>query len=419
MAKRWNRIETWIGLIVLAVGALLAAILGLHTYMRLTATPLHPDPPAVPSVSNAAPPANWIGSVEQARRDLRTALAERNLPGLSVAVGVDGSIVWAEGFGWADIESRTPVSPNHRFRIGDASIPLTSAAIGLLLEQNKVNLDDEIQKYVPEFPTKPWPVTVRHVMGHLAGIRTDGGDEGPLFTQHCERPAEGLQPFADRALLFEPGTRYRYSRYSWILASAAIERAAGEPFLAYLQKHVFDPLAMSGTVPDSTSEIIRDRTTSYFPRYAGDPRYGEDLTRDIDLSCYAGSSVFLSTPSDLVRFAMAVNGGKLLQPATAQLLQSPQRLPSGEETGYGLGWDLEQVTLAEKPVTVVGHDGDVLGGMVASLMVLRERGLVVAVTSNISYSDTAELARRVMEAFGSQSLVVSRQSRVVSPSPSR
>ena len=119
----------------------------------------------------------------------------------------------------------------------------------------------------------------------------------------------------------------------------------------------------------------------------------------IDYSCYAGSSAFLSTPSDLVRFGMAINSGTLLKPATVQLLQTSQRLASGQETGYGLGWDLETVTLAGKQTRVVGHDGDSLGGMVASSMTFRERGIVVAVISNVSYADTAAIALKIAEAF--------------------
>jgi CubicO group peptidase (beta-lactamase class C family) len=123
--------------------------------------------------------------------------------------------------------------------------------------------------------------------------------------------------------------------------------------------------------------------------------------RDIDLSCYAGAGVFLSTPSDLVRFGMAINGGKLLQPATVQLLQTPQRLPSGAETGYGLGWDLEEVTFAGQHTRIAGHDGEVLGGPVASLWTF-PGDVVVAVTSNISYADTFSLATKIAEAFVEQ-----------------
>jgi CubicO group peptidase (beta-lactamase class C family) len=124
--------------------------------------------------------------------------------------------------------------------------------------------------------------------------------------------------------------------------------------------------------------------------------------RPIDYSCYAGSSVFLSTPSDLVRFGMGINRGKLLQPATVQLLQAPQRLASGQETGYGLGWDLETVALAGEQTRWVGHDGTSLGGMVASLMTFPEHGIVVAVTSNISYADTEAVALGIAQAFAEQ-----------------
>jgi CubicO group peptidase (beta-lactamase class C family) len=156
---------------------------------------------------------------------------------------------------------------------------------------------------------------------------------------------------------------------------------------------------MHDTRADSATEQIPNRATFYFPRFMADPDYGLHLMRPLDYSCYAGASVFLSTPSDVVRFAMAINSGKLLQSATVQLLQTPQRLISGRETGYGLGWDLETVALAGKQTHSVGHDGDSLGGKVASLMTFPEYGITVAVTSNISYADTLRIATNVAQAF--------------------
>jgi CubicO group peptidase (beta-lactamase class C family) len=286
-----------------------------------------------------------------------------------------------------------------RFRIGTASTALTSAAVGLLIEKGRLKLDDEIQTYVPEFPDKQWPLTLRQLMGHVAGVRTDGGDEGPLFSVRCERPVDALRYFKDSKLLFEPGTQYRYSNYGWILVSAAVEAATDEPFLSFMQRQVFDRVGMVDTKADSATESIPNRATFYFPRFAADPRYGPDLMRPLDYSCYAGSSAFLSTPSDLVRFAMAIDSGKLLQPATVHLLQTSQRLASGQETGYGLGWDLETVAVAGKQTTLVGHDGESLGGMVASLMTFPEHGIVVSVTSNISYADTFGLGVKIAQAF--------------------
>src|SRR5262245_54068090 len=220
------------------------AIAGLFAYVSLTATPIHPDPKDVPSVTLLTPLPQWAGAVEQGRQIIRAGLTAQNLPGLSVAVGVGGDIVWAEGVGWADLEKRVPVAPNLRFRIGTASTVLTSAAVGLLLEKGRLKLDDEIQVYVPEFPKKQWPVTLRQLMGHLAGVRNDGGDEGSLLSTRCERAVEGVQAFADRSLLFEPATRYRFSNYGWILVSAAVEDVTDEPFVTFMQKQVFEPLGM-------------------------------------------------------------------------------------------------------------------------------------------------------------------------------
>ena len=328
-SKSWK--QRGLALIPFAVGLPLAAGLGLYGYIFATMTPLHPSPQGAPSVAHAAPLPTWADAVERGRRIVRAGLTEHNLPGLSVAVGAGGDIVWAEGFGWADLEKRVPVAPETLFRIGTASTALTSAAVGLLLEKDRLKVDEKIQTYVPEFPEKLWPVTLGQLMGHLAGVKTDGGDEGPLFSEHCERPVEGLQFFAEGSLLFEPGTRYRYSSYGWILVSAAVEAAAEEPFLKFMRRQFFEPLGMDDTRADSATEPIPDRATFYFPRIAADPRYGLHLMRQIDYSCYAGSSAFLSTPSDLVRFAMAINSGKLLQPATVQLLQTSQRLASGQE----------------------------------------------------------------------------------------
>src|SRR5688500_1694027 len=200
MAKQ--RKNSWLPLIVGAVGRVVVAAVGLIAYLAATAKPLHPDPKEIQSVTQSALP-QWAGAVEGGRELVRDSLTYQNLPGISAAVGVGGDIVWAEGFGWANVEDQLPVVPNMRFRIGTASTALTSAAVGLLLEQGRLKLDDEIQKYVPAFPRKEWPVTLRQLMAHVSGVANDAGDEGPLFDQHCERPVDALSAFSDLPLLFE------------------------------------------------------------------------------------------------------------------------------------------------------------------------------------------------------------------------
>lgn len=403
-----SRKHVWLALIAVPPALLFAAFMGVHGYMVATATPLHPDPAQVPSITHVAPARQWAGAAAQGRQAVRAGLTEQNLPGLSVAVGAGGDIVWAEGFGWADLDNRVAVAPTMRFRIGAASMALTSVAVGLLLDKNRLNLDDEVQTYVVSFPKKQWPVTLRQLMGHTAGIRSDAGDEEPLSVR-CERTAEGLQRFAERPLLFEPDTRYRYSTYGWILVSAAVEGAAEEPFFTFMRTQVFEPLGMHDTRADAAAEPIPDRATFYYPRYAADPRYGLHLAREGDYSCFAGAGAFLSTPSDLVRFGMAVSGGKLLQPATVKMLQTPQRLTSGAGTGYGLGWELATVPLAGEPTPMVGHDSEFTIGGSASLAMFPDRGIVVAVTSNISFADTSSVAVKIAEAFAAQARAPARR----------
>ena len=132
-------------------------------------------------------------------------------------------------------------------------------------------------------------------------------------------------------------------------------------------------------------------------------QYGPELTREGDHSCFVGAGAFLSTPSDLARFGMAMRSGQLLQPATVTLLQTSLRLPSGEETGYGLGWKLETVTLAGKPTPMAGHgtQQDFIGGT-AYLLTFPERGIVVAVTSNISFADMKSVGLKIAQAFAEQ-----------------
>ena len=314
---------------------------------------------------------------------------------------------------------------------------LTSAAVGVLVEKGDLKLDDEIQTYVPQFPKQRRPMTLRQLMAHTSGVGTDSGEEGPLSSQRCEQPVQALQHFSPSALLFEPGTQYRHSTYGWILTSAAVEAAAGQPFLTFMRERVFEPLGMDNTGAESATEenpegigepgedapfltLFRqlileplgmggaterpatEPAVIYSPEFGGMVgfvRYGLSVMPPRNLSCYTGSMAFFSTPSDLVRFGLALNGGTLLQPATVQQLQSPQKLASGQDTSHGLGWELEDVTLAGEATQAVGHDGELLGRKLVSLMMFREAGIVVAVTSNLANADTSALALQVAEAF--------------------
>ncbi len=358
---------------------------------------VHEDAAAVPSTVAAAHPGRYAGSVEESRRLARALVAGDNLPGLSVAVAVHGEIVWAEGFGWADVDSRTPITPLTRVRLGALSKPLTAVGVALLHDRGRLDLDAPLQRYVPAYPEKQWTVTTRQLMGDVAGvhrIRGDNNDAMPV--EHCASLDEGVALVAGDPLLFEPGTQHRYSIYGWVLVSAAVEGAAGEPFTRFMVRQVFEPLAMNRTVVAET-EVLDGVTSS--PRSVFGIRLGVKKASRPDYSCLAGAGAFLSTPTDLVRLGSALLKPGLLKAETIAAFQTPTRLVSGASTTYALGWTVGSVQLAGEPARMVSHRGSPMGGTV-SLLTFPDLGLAIAAAANVSAaSGVNPFALQVAEAF--------------------
>ncbi|RMF61771.1 MAG: class A beta-lactamase-related serine hydrolase [Bacteroidetes bacterium] len=314
---------------------------------------------------------------------------EQGWPGLSIAVSVDGQTVWAEGFGYADLEQRVPVWPTTKFRVGSISKPLTAAAAALLYAEGRLDVDAPVQRYVPAFPEKRWPVTTRQLGGHLAGIRHYRGDEF-LLREHFDTVVDGLALFAADTLLFEPGTRYRYSSYGWNLISAVIEGAAGQDFLRVMQERVFDPLGMRNTVADHVDSLITQRVRFYARDEAG------RLVNApfVDNSYKWAGGGFLSTTEDLLRFANAHLGDDFLPPEARTLLFTEQRTSAGEGVGYGFGWALGTDAAGRR---VISHSGGSVGGT-SILLIQPETRVVVVALVNLSGADL-RLGREVFDRF--------------------
>ena len=368
-----------------AVCAVVLLAAGGGAFWFMSRQPVHVDAAAVPSTAAAAPSDRYAAPVEEARWRARALVADDNLPGLSVAIAVDGEIVWAEGFGWADVDSRTPVTPLTRFRLGALSKPLTAFAAALLHDRGRLDLDAPVQRYVPAYPRKQWAVSVRQLMGDVAGVhRVRGDNNDAMPASHCASLDEAVALLADDPLLFEPGTQHRYSVWGWVLVSAAVEGAAKEPFPRFMAHQVFEPLGMDRTV---VAEI------------EGLDGVGHGAGRRPDYSCVAGGGAFLSTPSDLVRFGSATLKPGLLQAKTIDAFRTPTRLLSGASTTYALGWTVRSVHLAGEPARIVSHRGSPAGGTV-SLLTFPDLGLAIAAAANVSDAEGVDpFARRVAEAF--------------------
>ena len=225
--------------------------------------------------------ASYTAAVERARELVRSAVLEQNLPGVSVAVGAGGTVVWAEGFGWRDVVTRAPVTPDTRFNIGTAASAVTAAAAPL-------------------------------------GLTNTGADSAAEWSpEHIGEPEEDF------------------------------------PLFTIIRHVVFRPIGLAPAQP-----LPGDRATFYVPRSDDNPGRGRRLMYMRDLACCANGMAFYSTPSDLVRFALATNPGSV--------------------------------------------NGALAGGMVMSLMTRRDSGIVIAVTSNMAHANTSSLALRVGDAFAEQ-----------------
>ncbi len=358
------------------------------------------DPGALLAETLAPPAARYAAAAEQVQQHARDLIVDENLPGVSIAVAVDGELAWAEALGWSDLEERVPLTPRMRFRIGGVSQPLTAAAVGLLLDRGLLDLDAPVGNYLPTLPDEHGRVTARQLMGHVAGFGHYGGgedgkvnpdDELAFARRTCAVAADAIDIFADDRLRFEPGTAFHYSSFGWVLVSALVEAVAGEPFADFMDREVFAAVGMPDTLLDALGgplgghgHTVPCRAGLYFPAFAMRTRHAPN----IDHTCLMGADGFVSTPSDLVWFGAALSRGDVLEPGTVELLQTAAQLASGEPTDYGLGWFVRRVPLNDTEARVIGHGGSAVGGS-TSFMAFPDHDLVIAVSSNVSFAEDA------------------------------
>jgi len=323
---------------------------------------------------SVTPASEYESSIENARLQIQV-LIDNGAPGVSIAVGVDQQLVWAEGFGYANIEHRVPVTPLTKFRVGSVAKSMTSIAMGLLYEQGLLNLDAPIQEYVDYFPRKEkGTVTLRLLASHRAGVRhylPDGSDN--FITKHYDDAKDALEVFADDPLIAIPGDRYSYSSHGYNLIGVILQEVSGQDFVSLMRQQVFSPLKLTATMADHTDYIIENRAAPYTRREDGRLRNAPY----VDNSYKWPSGGFLSTPSDLVKFGFGVFNGDIIKDETLTLLLSPPILPNGEiaDQDYGLGW----MRFGEW----YGHTGGSVGGSTL-FMVHPEHDVVVAVVCNLT-----------------------------------
>lgn len=347
-------------------GVLVLASLSLGAIAAIKAWPQSATAPA----QAAQPYAEARANADKIGKEL----IARGIPGLALAVAVNGRLVYAEGFGYADLEERVPAWPTTKFRIGSISKPLTAVALMQLVQEGRVDLDAPVQKYVPSFPDKGAKITPRLLAGHLAGIRHYKDDEF-LIAKHYDSVLEGLTIFENDPLIAPPGTKFSYSSYGFNLLSAAIQGASDEEFVSYMQRHVFTPLGLVDTLADQNHPIIEQRSRFYEREKDGTL----DNAPYIDNSYKWAGGGFLSTAEDLVGFGSALLKPGFLKADSLRLLFTSQKTNAGQETGYGMGWFVHKSQSGQR---IYEHAGGSVGGS-SQLIIYPDTGVVVALVTNL------------------------------------
>lgn len=329
-------------------------------------------------------------AISESHRMIDSLQTHGKIPGIDVAISIKGEIVWAEGFGYADLELKSPVITGQtRFRIGSVSKPLTSAALGKLIDMGKIDVMLPVQNYVSYFPEKNFPISVKQTGGHIAGIRHYNGNEF-LMSKRYESVKSGLDIFKNDPLLFEPGTDYSYSSYGYNLISAVIEGASEEDFLNFINREVFLALDMSSTCADKNDSIIENRTSFYEIDSDGNIVNAPYVDNSYK---WAGGG-FISTTTDMIKFGEAHIKHEYLTESTLKELTTSQVLTNGNKTNYGIGW----ATRNDGKYIGYGHSGGSVGG-ITQLIIYPEYEFVIVLLSNSSDTNYGNTIGRIVNLF--------------------
>jgi serine beta-lactamase-like protein LACTB len=330
------------------------------------------------TASTAPEPAIAAAVAAQCERD--------GIPGLSCVVAVGPQIVFARGFGMADVENDVPATPATVYRLASISKPIAAVCALRLVEQGKLDLDADVHTFVPAWPAKPWPVTTRQLLAHLGGVRHYRPGEGES-TRHYSSQSEALVRFAADPLLHEPGTAFHYSTYGYCLAAAVVEQAAGQPFAQVVTDLVAVPSGAATLQDDDVQRLIRRRAQGYVKS-----RDGLRNSALMDASYKLGGGGLCSSAEDLARFAQALLQGKLLRPETRAAMWTRQRQADGKQLDYGLGFRLGE----RAGQAVVSHSG--AQSRVSTLLyLLPEPQVVVVLLCNLEKVTLQPLAQQIAQ----------------------
>ncbi len=305
---------------------------------------------------------------------LKSEMARRHIPGLSVAVVRDGKVVKSQGYGQASPELSVPATPATAYQIGSLTKQFTAAAILRLAQDGRLGVDDRITKYLNGLPASWKGITVRQLLNQTSGIPNyrEGLDMGALLKDYTG--ADILRMASAKPLLFAPGTKFDYSNTNYHLLGMIVEKVTGKPYGDFLQERFFRPLGMTATRLDDPSAVVLNRARGCL--WDGTTLQNGIFTFSPTLTF--GDDGVLSTVGDLTQWNAALDGDALLSPASKALLWTPPVLPGGAATEYAGGW----IATRAGGHALVWHNGATAAGFTGAIFRFPDDRLTLIVLSN-------------------------------------
>jgi len=325
-------------------------------------------------------PAQSGGEREITRRldDLYGTFFTKDGVGAEVLVSRHGRVIYEKGFGMADLESGVPVGADTVFRIGSITKQFTSVAILQLAEQGKLDLTDEIQKYVPDFPRAARKITLENLLTHTSGIKNLTELPGLEIRQAPYTAAQLVDLFEALPLDFQPGERFQYSNSNYILLGMVVEQVSGQSYADYVASEIFAKLGMIDSYYDLPAKIIRHRAHGYDL----DARFKPANTEYLNMTFPFSAGGLAMTVRDYWKWHQGLTSGRLLREETLRRAWSPARV-NDRLSNYGYGWEMGKVFDSK----TIQHGGRI-NGFNAKETWLPEEDVLIVIFSNGGFVNT-------------------------------
>ncbi len=345
---------------------------------------------SVSRVGAQARPASTTRTMLVARIDSIAAAPVRAgaVAGIAVAVVRGRDTLLMKGYGFADLEHQVAVAPNTVFKIGSLTKQFTSAAVMQLVERKSLALDDNINTYIPGFPTHGRTIAVRHLLNHTSGIPSYT-DIGPRFGRVARTdlaPDSLIQIVANDSLQFEPGQQFYYNNTGYFMLGMVIDKVTGRRYGDYLETNLFKQAGLTQTRYCDSRRIIPHRAQGYDRSPSG--LVNTDFL-SMQLPAAAGS--LCSTIGDLVSWTQQLNAGRIVNAESYRQMTTPVVFANGRPMTYGFGIGAD--TISGK--RVISHGG-AINGFNSFMSYVPQDSLVIVVLANTAPAPTSAIADAIM-----------------------